>query len=114
MSCESEVPDDKFSAGDLLQRVSKARVFAGNGNRFALTHKLVVDAPDGTARAYKFATETDEVPALLRRDASDTACEPNGKTRVSKLASLTNAPLLSPLMSSPSYPSFSHVKVLIL
>ena len=65
VSCESEVPDDKFSAGDLLQRVSKARVFAGNGNRFALTHKLVVDAPDGTARAYKFATETDEVPASV-------------------------------------------------
>ncbi|QDZ21171.1 hypothetical protein HOP50_05g36970 [Chloropicon primus] len=63
VSAESDAPASR-SEGAVFELLEK-RVFAGNSNKYALNHKIVVDAPDGTARAYKFATETDELPAKV-------------------------------------------------
>ena len=61
-AAKSEAPDAQ--GGDsFLEKVSRIRLWGGR--RDGVTHEFAVEAPDGTARAYKFATETDEIPGKV-------------------------------------------------
>jgi len=58
---ESEPPE---ISGSLLEDILKKR-FGGGGRPDCMTHTVNIESPDGSTRAYKFATEDDDIPAKV-------------------------------------------------
>ena len=63
MECESPEERPPSGAAGPLQ----GRVFAGNSSRRAFSHRIVLDAPDGTSRAFSFGVASGEVPSAHKK-----------------------------------------------